>query len=319
MCKLRRLRAGKMETCFCGRDFKDADSLYRHQQRIGCGGLVKQQEAEEQAAAATRAVNHRILEVEEVASKRARREEYADSMRHTVALRLAHYRFYDVTAGTTVDSFKADFCNWIADAIRCIAEDFTKKISNDSERDDLLDCCRSRFDFFKGIETERKEITFLKTILPIADPIERVMKTTTTIDAEGMQPLVPSVRKQLKCVDFKIDDRIALLIEHDQSARQQIHDTIIEWSAKPPEIPREKKIYVDITDGSVFLNHPVLGMQARVSREEAVRAAPDAPLKMAFMLYTDAFTAREPFPSPSHVASYPHVASHPVAQQIPPP
>jgi hypothetical protein len=281
--------------------------------------MVEQEAVEKQNASARRAVTQCMLDMEELASKRARREEYADSMRHTIALRLAHYRFYEVTAGTTVDSFKADFCNWIADAMRGIAEDFRMRVSNDSQRELLLDCCKSRFDFFKGIESERKEITFLKTVLPIADPIERVMKTTTTIDAEGMQPLVPSVRKQLKCFDFKIDDRIALLIEHDESARQQIHDTIIEWSAEPTASSREKKIYVDITDGSVFLKHPVLGLQTRVSREEAVRAAPDAPLKMAFMLYSDAFTAREPFPSPSHVASYPHVASRPVAQHPPPP
>ena len=48
-----------------------------------------------------------------------------------------------------------------------------------------------------------------------------------------------------------------------------------------------RRVVADIVDAAVFNEHPLFGLQARVTEEEARRTSEEAPLQMAFILSWD--------------------------------
>eukprot|EP00965_Chrysotila_dentata_P014924 493647-Pleurochrysis_carterae.AAC.1 len=106
---------------------------------------------------------------------------------------------------------------------------------------------------------------------------------------------LPPLPKTLAAYDFALDEWLSRLVGHCAPAREAIYDTIVLWSAKPPTRSESMRIVADLADGRVFADHPVFGLRARVSLEEAAKASATAPIKIAIMLYADAFTVRAAF------------------------
>lgn len=162
----------------------------------------------------------------------------------------------------------------------------------------VLSLFKSRLNWFDGIEDETKELKYIEKSVPFVAPISREMASPqVSTDAEGFTALQPRVSRPRIAYDFKITDLLARLLQHDAKARQQIYDTLVTWNTKPELIPGSKsavRVVADVIHGRVFLEHEWLGLAARVTREEAEAASADAPLKIAIIVWGDAFKVHTP-------------------------
>ena len=134
---------------------------------------------------------------------------------------------------------------------------------------------KDAFDIYSGIETERRELTALKKIISVVESVPR---------------LLPGTSK--KVYDFEMDRLFLRLLKLCPVARQQCHETIVEFRTKTPKGPR---IIKDVIHGKVFLESPIFGELMRVTREEAQEMArKGAHIQFAILLWGDAFvvTAR---------------------------
>ena len=94
--------------------------------------------------------------------------------------------------------------------------------------------------------------------------------------------------------DFAIDQQLVYLLKYSDEARRQTYNTIQSWRTRVPHGKNNlARIFFDITDGEVFLRHPIFGRKARVTAEEAKRTSATAPIRMALLLYLDGFTVSD--------------------------
>ena len=264
--------------CVCGKSFQSHSALSTHlsrsfdcQEDLGCTESSRASQASKAHA-----------DAEKEAGKRVRTEAFQVKMRRKLCLQLAKYRFIRRVAASHVDDFKSTLQNCLNEVLTSLAEEI--------QDPRILSIIAPKLQWLEGIETEAKELKFLRACVPVVKPIARPLcAPQESTDAEGARPLNPRVSKPRIAYDFKITELLARLIKHDARAREQIYETLISWRVKPEMKGKFAKIITDMTNGRVFLDHPVLGLQARVSEEEARRASPTAPLQMAILVWGDAF------------------------------
>ena len=86
--------------------------------------------------------------------------------------------------------------------------------------------------------------------------------------------------------DVPVDASLARLLQHCPRAWAMVQATIKSWSAAPPPRGSSREI-CDITDGSVFFNHPELGDEARRQR---IKDGGDGKIRLGIILYYDDLT-----------------------------
>eukprot|EP00965_Chrysotila_dentata_P025978 861726-Pleurochrysis_carterae.AAC.1 len=236
------------------------------------------------------------------AAKRARDMDYSDRLRNKVSLDLAHFRYVKLMPSAHVDIFKGAVAQWLDTACKAIVDDvvsFFAEVSPSFDSETLaahtqsvVSGVESKLDVFNGLRTEHQEMQYLKKNVPYAKPVPREMTVSTIYNSQSAAAPASMHTRRKKCIayDFAADELLCRLIEHSSIARAQIYETVVSWSAAPSPSPQSTQIVADITDGRVFLEHPVFGLRARVTEQEARDASESAPLRIAIMLYSDAFT-----------------------------
>ena len=267
-----------MHDCVCGAQHDSAKSLERHMsQSLQCRldlGLADSSRALRRAEA--------FAQAESDAGKRTRGELFQDTMRRQLCLSLAKLRFLQRVPAAHVDGFKSTMQNLLTETLGAIRQEV--------EDPAILSLITPKLQWLDGIETETKELQHLKTLVPVVTPVPREMSgAKVSTDAEGWTPLQPSISKPRMAYDFKLPDLLARLIKHNPRAREQIYETLVTWRTKPAMNGKYSKVILDMTDGRVFLDDPVLGLQARVSEAEARAASATAPLQIAVLLWADGF------------------------------
>ena len=276
--------------CFCGRTFRTWPGLDRHQRQVGCSKRPRA----EGATLPSIARHLQARATEEAEQQEQHKQERANDARSTrrkkVLMKLAAFRFIKLVAGTTVDDFKAMHkeCNDDSnEMIGSFARELLGAYVPPSVLDDLLTGIRERLDTYEGIRTEKQELSQLKFEIPQMDWIERSLPNTAG-----------------SAFDFKLDQCLLLLVEHNPALLGQLFETFVEWQVKGPHTRDDpKKILVDIPDGIVFQDHPIFGQSARVSREQVMATLKTACLRWCLLLYADAFTVvQQGFPKHTHTA-----------------
>ena len=247
--------------CVCGRSFGTETALATHVSKsVECRRDIGFA-ASSRAARAADAFSH----AEREAGKRTREEVFQDVMRRKLCLSLAKFRYLMRIAGTHVDEFKAVLQNCLNDTMDALRREIKDPA--------ILKNIAPKLQWLDGLETESKELGHLRTLVPVVDPVPRPLSLPqVSTDAEGETPLLPSTSKQRIAYDFKFPELLARLMKHNARAREQIYETLVSWRTKPKMNGKYAEVIVDLTCGRVFLDDPVLGLQARVSEEEA-RAA----------------------------------------------
>ena len=80
-----------------------------------------------------------------------------------------------------------------------------------------------KLQWLDGLETESKELKFLRSCVSVVDPIPRQLSARCeSTDAEGQRPLKPSTSRPRIAYDFDIGVLLARLMKHDARARRPI-------------------------------------------------------------------------------------------------
>mmetsp|Transcript_56390 Transcript_56390/g.122780 ORF Transcript_56390/g.122780 Transcript_56390/m.122780 type:complete len:304 (+) Transcript_56390:223-1134(+) len=274
--------SGQPFQCVCGSAFKSAHGLAIHMARF-CG--MVDTAAADSFTVETDAADSakRAADAENENGKRARSFVYADKMRHQVAINLAQLRYVKLVPGAHIDILKGCVSNWLLNAADALISDIADELRasdlgprSASVIESLSTSVRSKLDLFDGLCTEHMESRYIQKHIPMVSPTRRIMPPTTVHQPPtSRNPDQPSTRQPRKprsliAYDFALDELLARLVEHSSTAREAIYETLISWSTKPPTSSERTRIIADITNGRVFLvEHPVFGLQARVSKEEA--------------------------------------------------
>ena len=89
------------------------------------------------------------------------------------------------------------------------------------------------------------------------------------------------------CYDIPVKDTLARLLQNDSRAWEQVKATQEEWSRNPPARGTKATVIADITDGSVFRDHPEFGQNARLGKA-------GEPFQLAIGLYYDGIETANP-------------------------
>eukprot|EP00965_Chrysotila_dentata_P013121 432885-Pleurochrysis_carterae.AAC.1 len=179
--------------------------------------------------------------------------------------------------------------NWLLAAADEIISDLNELFSNQlgtSQHHTFIDeasaCVRTKLDVFNGIRTEHLEAQYLRKHVPVVNPVRRMMprlRIPTARNSATPPTSTPHKDKDLVAYDFPVDELFARLMEHSATARDAVYETLVTWTARPPTPSSPVRVIADVTDGRVFLDHPVFGLRARVSQEEAEKASATSPIK----------------------------------------
>ena len=261
--------------CVCGKTFESDRGLASHEGRYRCRALISSAVLPSEGAAAARHANDSKTHAE--AAKKVRTETESEARRSRVCHKLARMRYVKLVPGTTVDDFKQLHIDENQAAYNRVVKELTKQLSTRVPPDELsraFETVQDAYNIYDGLLTEKQEnATLHKLNLPILKYTPRKLPRT-----KGM------------AYDFALDEQVTTLLDHCPAARAQMFATITEWATKHPTGTSERRIVCDITDGSVFLNHPILGDQLRVTAEEAEACSEALPLNIAIMVYWDGFT-----------------------------
>ena len=273
--------SGQRYECWCSRTFESAEDLEAHAVRSGCVQLAtaalamgRSLPSEEVNADAQRAG----AQERERASKRIRMETTEDARRARVSLALANFRYKKMIAGSTVDMFKSFHEEENKLACEFVEAELTHRLGELIPTETLacaLQTIKSSFDTYAGLRNEKAENRVLvdQVQLPILKYHERKLGATSGY-----------------AYDFDIEESVLLLMKHVPAARAEVFSTVMEWAVHPPSQDESRRVIADITDGSVFLDHPVLGTKCRVPREQAEKCSDTLPIRIAILLYWDGFT-----------------------------
>lgn len=270
--------------CFCGYRAKSGWALASHMKENGCEQFIGTTSALIHPAEAKRTAERQCAE--EV-SKRARMQTFEEERRDSQCLRLSRKRFIELIPASYIDGMKADHVAVNHESQQYCVRELGKHLKHLISREvwqAVLKIIAVSFDVYEGIRTEKQEMAHLHTLIKIVEPIERPLKGGGT------------------AFDFRMDELALRLLDQSPTAREQVFETIVTWNTKPPDgrgvRGRPLPIIADITDGSVFLQHPIFGVQCRVEEEEARSASKTMPLKLAFLMYADAFDVRANLTAP---------------------
>lgn len=265
--------------CPCSRTFGTRDQRDQHMLRSACKVYFDGHAAEEVTSSSKVTDDRRAAERQDAENcKRVRSEFNAGEMRRTMARRLANLRYVKLVPSAHIKEVK----NMHTEANRAAMEKAAAEISillsplvPAAIIQQVISIVEAQFDIYKGIRTETSELNTLKQSVSIPEVLERPLKGTTGSYA----------------YDFKLDEFLLLLMQHCPRARRDIYDTLKSWRTRSTHtLDDPARIIADITDGAVFLKHPIFGEHTRVSPEEAERTAPQAPLRFAILLYGDGYT-----------------------------
>lgn len=114
-------------------------------------------------------------------------------------------------------------------------------------------------DVFQGLETCKKEFAYLCSRVPYLEPVEHIFGKVLshTSDAEGF-----TYSKKLvthRAFYMPMSQVIERLLQQDPRALEMVLRTQKTWFEKRPPKGASETIYMDITDGQVFRDHPQLG------------------------------------------------------------
>lgn len=264
--------------CVCGKFFDSYKGLESHAGKQRCqaisGGATRLPSAE-----ATREKRLREAEDMKDGMQRFRTEAESASRRSRVALRLARMRYIKMIPGTSVDDFKLLHREENDIAYSTVVKELTDLLATRLPPEVLssaFETIRDAYDIYANLLTEAQENAALRQMnLPILTYHPRALKGVKS-----------------KAYDFALDEQVTTLLDHCPAARAQMYQTITAWATKRPDGSKERRIVCDITDGSVFLNHPILGEKCRVTAEEAKACSETLPLNIALLIYWDGFTVR---------------------------
>ena len=234
--------AGEGEECAgCGARFKE---MNRH--------LARRPACLEQA---------RLLEDSEDKKKKAKcndaalgaaaEKTFRGVLRSTVARDLADFRIGSgsskLVSGIALDGIKDRVATWLASVENNLVDALEPHISASSGVD-VRRLIQSRLDLFHGIDSAK---------------LEQKEFITSTLGSRFVAPrrrLMPGQDKD--CVwDFPLVEQLQALIAYDRSAATQILENSMKWASRASSPPPAHgfRVWSDITDGDVFLNHPKLG------------------------------------------------------------
>jgi len=239
--------------------------------------FVSQSNAELPSAATIRRHREASAEVESINAKRARADSAEVVRKSAVALKLAYFRYVKLVPGAHVDEFKSMHTELNASAFACVSAELQHLLAPHIPQEvfsETLSLIKKNYDIYEGLRTEKNELSFLHTEIPIPTHHSRPLKGTTG-----------------SAQDFEIDKQLLLLLEHNEVAREQVKETLVTWRTKGPATKdNPSKVFFDITDGLCFEKHPIFGLKGRVPENQAIEEAPTAPLRWCLLLYADAFT-----------------------------
>ena len=264
-----------MVAAACGAEYSSSTAAARHSRKCyKCYQIIHglTGELDKVKRKVTECQQAQVAATEEETSKKARTACFKDTMRYDVAMSLADMRFLKQVEGTTVDEFKKVVVAWNVKAFTSMKAHLSEMLSGDV-LSSVLSVMTDHLDWFDQIETEALELRYLRDKAPVKIPKERPL------------PGKPG----RFAYDFMLDEELMLILEYVPAAREQIYQTVVDWRTRPD--PGEEVIYMDITDGQVFKDHPILGLKARVSFAEAEAACETAPLNIGLIIYNDGFTA----------------------------
>ena len=91
--------------------------------------------------------------------------------------------------------------------------------------------------------------------------------------------------------DFDLKEVTKRLINYSARAREQFFATATEWPKRKPFDPNDpKRVIVDITDGRVFDENPAFARELGLTEKEIRECSPQKPIRVALIVYADAFT-----------------------------
>lgn len=300
----------KPYACQCGKTFDTRASLEKHAIRVGCGLHTTWRDAvaADEDAVAADVQQH----ANEKVSQSVREDARAFLRKRNTALRLAELRYLKLIPGKHIDDIKRMHKELNADALAAVQTELQKCLRghiSDDVYDTVITTIEKSFDIYAGLGTEWQELSYLRGSpsrgIPGAIPVPTFHERKLANNA-GM------------AYDFKLDEQLLLLMKHDPRARAQFYDTIVAWRTKPPQTRDDPaRILVDITDGAVFLDHPVFGEAQRVSAEQAKQEGATAPMRFAILLYADGFTVCQPSICARPACAHPCLCARPACAHAP--
>ena len=134
-------------------------------------------------------------------------------------------------------------------------------------------------DVFSGLETQDQLFNHLAKKYPYIEPVEHVFgyDQVHTTDAEGFT----YSKKDVKCSGWymPMGRVVERLLQEDPRALEMVMRTQAEWAAEAPPHGTSKRVYIDVTHGDLFKEHPELG--------DAQRGKAQHGLRLCFILYYD--------------------------------
>ena len=146
-------------------------------------------------------------------------------------------------------------------------------------------------DVFSGLETQDQLFNHLAKKYPYIEPVEHVFgyDQVHTTDAEGFT----YSKKDVKCSGWymPMGRVVERLLQEDPRALEMVMRTQAEWAAEAPPHGTSKRVYIDVTHGDLFKEHPELGDAQRGKAQHGLRlcfilrffaacANPDTPLTL---------------------------------------
>ena len=149
-------------------------------------------------------------------AKRAKHHEFEDELREMLAMALSRLRYSKMVDGRTVDEFKALMANLLSITKAALIADSKLIVTDANESQAMQTTIMAKLNWFDGLQTEALELRYLKSVVPVQEPIVRQLgPPQTSIDAEGDTPLRPRRSRKRVSYDFKIPPLLQRLMNHN--------------------------------------------------------------------------------------------------------
>eukprot|EP00965_Chrysotila_dentata_P153405 5070912-Pleurochrysis_carterae.AAC.1 len=169
---------------------------------------------------------------------------------------LAQLRYVKLVPAAHVDIVKGCISDRLIMAADAIISDLTAELSNvdfgpngASVVESLSTPVQSKLGLCNGLRTDHQEYKYLLKQVLMVQPTRRVMPPTATKRVPrnkktGASAAVqhPPVPKSLVAYGFKLDELLARLVEHCESAREAIYETLLLCPGAPglPHLPNRR-------------------------------------------------------------------------------
>ena len=252
----------------------------------------------------------------EDACKKARHDTFADLLREDQALDLARLRFLLLIEAAHVDRFKVCVQNWMLKTKReCasrIDQLFEQKLDPLMLKVGIHKAIADATLWFDGLETEKRELAYLRSAIPIVEPHERELVKESIHLSDGSEddsseddsseddssedvtdvleglPKAQAAPTRM-AYDFLITDLLVRLMEGSATAREQMYDWVEKWAtADPIDLQDPCRIIADIDAGKVFNDNVAFNQAAREAYNSS-RGNKVKTMKVACIISADGF------------------------------